>query len=496
MANIILRFVDWVGEGTLDRAEWSYRKALELSVALKEQDEMVRVLLGKKRAREEERRKALEEKLSKIMEAVRTEAGKEVEEIDFGVRKEVLKAQFFERLANVISDKFLNYSKKIESFFVNIQEDLYRANIIMPASKYISLSVGISALASQFKKKVVLIDGNLTTSDLGLHFGIYSPLTSIGDVLEKKVPISKALQKHKSGVKLLPAPFALSKTYLDLRNLKGFLSELEENELILIDSRPGLGDEIAPMLELCDGVLVITNPEFPAVTDALRVIEVTKRNNVLVEGVVLNRVRNEKHELSVPEVELFLNARIIAVVPEDPKVREGIASGNPVVLGSPNSPAAVEFKKLAAQLVGEEYAIGFFAKLKNFFRLRRKPEARVREEPEMRETVVKIGKILSRMEETLKKADEVERKPTVPTAEVKVPRLEVEEIHRLDVFLDSLKLKKSTTQSILGELTKRYEKGLVDRATYDRVKSTYERELEDYSKEIKRLEAEIEKMKS
>lgn len=148
MTNVILRFVDWVGEGTLSRTEWTYRKALELSTALKEQDEVARVLLGKKKAKEEERRKVLEEKLSKIMEVVRVESGKEVEGIDFGVRREELKVPFSERLASVISNKFLNYSKKMESFFVNIQEDLYRANIIMPASKYISLSVGISTLAA------------------------------------------------------------------------------------------------------------------------------------------------------------------------------------------------------------------------------------------------------------------------------------------------------------------------------------------------------------
>ncbi len=147
MTNVILRFVDWVGEGTLSRTEWTYRKALELSTALKEQDEVARVLLGKKKAKEE-RRKVLGGKLSKIMEAVRVESGKEVEGIDFGVRREELKVPFSERLASVISDKFLNYSKKMESFFVNIQEDLYRANIIMPASKYISISVGISTLAA------------------------------------------------------------------------------------------------------------------------------------------------------------------------------------------------------------------------------------------------------------------------------------------------------------------------------------------------------------
>ncbi|MFH1774495.1 MAG: cell division ATPase MinD [Methanobacteriota archaeon] len=230
-----------------------------------------------------------------------------------------------------------------------------------------------AALASEFKKRVVLIDGSTITSDLGLHFGIYSPSVSLEDVLKKKVPILEAVQAHVSGVKLLLAPLAPSKAYPDLEELKEFLNELESYELILIDSCSGLGNEIIPILELCDEVLVVTNPELPAITDALKAIEVAKRNKVLVGGVVLNRVRNERYELSVSEIEPFLDARVIAVVPEDAGVREGIASGNPVVLNSPNSPAAIEFKKLAAHLVGEEYIVGFFTRLRNLFRFRRKP---------------------------------------------------------------------------------------------------------------------------
>jgi flagellar protein FlaJ len=231
MTNIILRFVDWVGEGTLNRAEWTYRKALELSIALKEQDEVARVLLGKKKAREEDRRKALEEKLSKIMEAVRTESGKEVEEFDFGVRKKELKVPFSERLANVISDKFLNYSKKVESFFVNIQEDLYRANIIMPASKYISLSVGISALAGL---AVGIFFGILLASItdivgglLGLSLGVVVFFFFL--VFAKIYPKSKI--KNRSEAFSRELPFALRHMATQLTSGSGLLETMRSVSL-------------------------------------------------------------------------------------------------------------------------------------------------------------------------------------------------------------------------------------------------------------------------
>lgn len=360
------------------------------------------------------------------------------------------------------------------------------------------------ALASEFKKDVVLIDGNTATSNLVLHLGIYSFSTSLEDVLDGRVSISRAIQKHKSGVKLLPAPLALSKAYLDLRKLKDSLNELRYHEFILIDSCPGLGEEIISMLEMCDEVLIVTNPELPAVTDALRAIELAKRNNVPVSGVILNRVMNEKHELSVSEIEFFLDARVIAVVPEDSMVRKSIASGNPVVLSSPNSPAAIGFKKLAARLAGKEYKIGFFAKLRNFFRLRRKPEPLVGEgELLMKEAVIKV-------EETLKKGGEVEKKPIIPAASIPVPPPveKVEEAPKIAVEvkigemvegmhrLNNLKMKKGMAESILKELNIRYGKGLVEKAIYEKLKGMYERELSERSAEIEKLEAEMEKQKT
>ncbi len=355
------------------------------------------------------------------------------------------------------------------------------------------------ALASEFKKEVVLIDGNITTPNLVLHLGIYSFSTSLEDILDGRVSISRAMQRHKSGVKLLPAPMALSRTYPDLRKLKDLLNELRYYEFILIDSCPGLGGEIIPALEMCDEVLIVTNPELPAVTEALRAIEVAKRNNVPVGGVILNRVMNERHELSVSEIELFLGAKVIAVVPEDSMVREGIASGNPVVLSSPNSPAAIEFKKLAARLAGREYKIGFFAKLRNFFRLRRKPEPLVAGEERMiKEAVIKV-------EEILKKEGEVEKKPIIPAPPPvekmeEAPKIAVEvkigEMLERMRSLNNLKLKKGMAESILKELNIKYGKGLVEKAIYEKLKGMYERELSERSKEIEKLEAEMEKQKT
>jgi septum site-determining protein MinD len=53
---------------------------------------------------------------------------------------------------------------------------------------------------------------------------------------------------------------------------------------------------------------------------------------------------------------VLLETNIIALIPEDPEIRSSAALGQPIVVRVPTSPAAVAIKKLAADLVGEEYA--------------------------------------------------------------------------------------------------------------------------------------------
>jgi flagellar protein FlaJ len=149
MANIFIRLIDRIGEGTLSSAERAYRKAAELSLVFREQDAAARAMLERKRKADEDKRRAMEEKLFKIKEAVGTEIPEPVEEEpEFRLEREELEVPFVERLANIISDLFSGYAAAPSSFFKNIQEDLYKANILMPASKYVALALGVSVISA------------------------------------------------------------------------------------------------------------------------------------------------------------------------------------------------------------------------------------------------------------------------------------------------------------------------------------------------------------
>ncbi len=224
-----------------------------------------------------------------------------------------------------------------------------------------------TAVASEFNRKVLLADGDPNNPDLPLHLGIYSVDKTLKDVLDGTVRIRDALTKLPSGADLLPAPFKTDEL-IDIRGIREHLTRLDEYEIVIVDSPPGLGREIEPIFKVCDEVIIVTNLEVPAVTQALKGIVNANKAGVPITGIVLNMVRGKKYELSPMEVELVFDAPVIGVIPEDWRVKGSVASGEPLILSSPSSPASTGFKKLAAYLVGVEYTPTLKERLKDWLR--------------------------------------------------------------------------------------------------------------------------------
>jgi septum site-determining protein MinD len=207
---------------------------------------------------------------------------------------------------------------------------------------------------TQFGKDVVAVDADLSTSNLGLQLGFYQFPLGLQDALEGNIGILNAIYTHPSGLKVVPASISLN--YLTKNptpyRLKSVLSDL--SGIILIDSPPGLREDALLVLKACDDILVVTNPEIPAVTDALKVIKVAREMGKEPLGIVVNRSR-DKFELTIPEIEEMCDLNVIGRVPEDKHVKRSMFEKTPIVALRPNSRSAIEFKRVAAALIGEEY---------------------------------------------------------------------------------------------------------------------------------------------
>ena len=236
-------------------------------------------------------------------------------------------------------------------------------------------TINLGAALNSLGKSSIVIDGNLTTPNVGIYLGIPVVPVNLHHVLAKKNHISEAMYLHPSGMQIIPGdisteqlknvdPLKLNKAMLDLEGLADY---------ILIDAAAGLGREALAAIKASDKVLIITNPEMPAVTDALKTIQIVQDMKKQVLGVVLTRSRDDEWDMGVNEVEKMLEYPILGVIPEDENVRKAMVLKNPIMFSYPNSNASVGYKKLASKISGIKYKEevkkeeGFWDKLRSVF---------------------------------------------------------------------------------------------------------------------------------
>ncbi len=217
----------------------------------------------------------------------------------------------------------------------------------------------LAAALAEFNRSVIAVDANLTTSNLGLHLGIPLYPTTLQDVLNRKAHIRDAVYFHESGFRVVPADISMSKVMSPDSSLliDALYRLMGEADFILIDCAAGLGREASEAIKASDEMIVVTNPEIPALTDGLKVIQMAESMGTNTLGVVVNRIKNSPHEFPVNEIEGFLGTRIIGEVNEHPAVMRSLSKRQPVVSSEPKSLPARQFRKIAANLIGEEYEV-------------------------------------------------------------------------------------------------------------------------------------------
>ena len=229
-----------------------------------------------------------------------------------------------------------------------------------------TLTFNLGSALTDFEKNVLIIDGNLTTPNLGIHAGIPLYPTSLHDVLRGKVDIYDVMHVLPSGLKIVPAS-------INLNDLKGVNPELLSSNLtdlvgkldfILIDGAPGLGREALSVLKSSNEVIGITTLELPALTDLLKSIRIVKEQKKEYLGSVINMVRNKRYEPKREHVETLLeDGSILEIIPHDENVKYALAKRMPVIHHKPNSKASLKIKSLAAKLIGKEFKIPWYKRL-------------------------------------------------------------------------------------------------------------------------------------
>jgi len=234
-----------------------------------------------------------------------------------------------------------------------------------------------AVLTNVFNKNVVILDSNIATSHLGLHLGLYEDLpVTLREVIKRKTPLSYAIYIHPTtGIRVIPAPLSGDDINLSRKKLGEIIDKLKKDyELVLVDCAPGLGREVVTAVTNIDAGIIVTTPDFPAVADALKSVELLKLFKKSILGIVINRYSNKKYELTIQEIASVTGVDVIATIPYDDRVLESVAKGVPVTLLFSGSRASQSLTQLGASVIGEEYKPpGLLSAVKEMFGIFRVP---------------------------------------------------------------------------------------------------------------------------
>lgn len=218
-------------------------------------------------------------------------------------------------------------------------------------------AINLGAAINYFGKDVLVIDGNITTPNLGLHLGAPEVPVNLNHILIKKAEPFEAVYEHESGIRIIPSSLSIKELKsIKSEKIKDFKNDFKKMaEYIIMDSAAGLGEEALSSIRVADEIIIVTNPEMPALTDALKTIKIAEQMKKPVIGVIVTRVRKNKTEMSPDTVKEMLEAPVLGMVPEDIILQEALNLKNAVVHTHPKSKPARAYKEIASKITGDFY---------------------------------------------------------------------------------------------------------------------------------------------
>ena len=232
-----------------------------------------------------------------------------------------------------------------------------------------TVSVNIAVALAQQGLRVGLMDADVYGPNIPLMMGVNSPPPVVGDRLQ-------TLNAH--GVKLMSLGFLIERDQpaiwrgpIVMKIVTQFLRDVDWGTLdyLLVDMPPGTGDAQLSLVQATHvhGAVIVTTPQPVSTGDALRGAKMFERVNVPVLGIVENMSYLLCAHCGKP-TPLFgsgggraladeLHVPLLGEIPLESGVREGGDSGSPIIVASPDSPAAKVLSTIATRIIEAAEAI-------------------------------------------------------------------------------------------------------------------------------------------
>ena len=228
-------------------------------------------------------------------------------------------------------------------------------------------AINLGAALNYFGKDVLIVDANLTTPNIGIFLNSPEVPICLNHVLQNKADVFEAVYEHDSGLKIIPSSISIKELKkIRPEKIKNFKKDFEDiADYVIIDSAAGLGVEAKQVIGMADEIILITNPEMPAITDALKTIKLAEEMKKPIKGVIITRYQGDRLDMSLDNIKEMLESEILGIIPEDASVKESQIMKNALLYTHPNSKALKNYINTSRKILGKpvEKELGWFGRL-------------------------------------------------------------------------------------------------------------------------------------
>ncbi len=185
-----------------------------------------------------------------------------------------------------------------------------------------TLASNLAVALAKLEKKVIVMDLDLAMPNLDIAMGV--KVRGLGEALKDGKDV---LIVHNHSCDIL-ATLPIKDGYKNmgmLEKIKNIIDEVRQKyEVVVLDFPPGI--EALDVIDKNTYVLIVANPEKLSIVDAYNVSE-TLEGRAKVLGVVINK----SNGADVVAIEEMLSLPVLAVLPEENRVREALEAEIPLV---------------------------------------------------------------------------------------------------------------------------------------------------------------------
>ena len=218
-----------------------------------------------------------------------------------------------------------------------------------------NFTVNFACQLANLGKKVLVFDADLGLANVDIMLSL-SVTATIKKYLEGSATIDDILKKNIYG--FMELAHLSDEDFDKIFNI--FITLDDRYDFIIFDTGAGISDAVVRFSSISDTIIVVTQPEPTAITDAYAFMKVIKQTyDIKLVNVVFNRVDDIQNSdnvfaslKNVASKFLSMDLRLLGHLRDDKNVRKAIRAQKPVSILDPKTAFSKDIQDCARRFIG------------------------------------------------------------------------------------------------------------------------------------------------